>query len=117
MIRIVAEREIFALRQWLIRHLYRKVINKIPLPLVRIRNYPSPELIGRVAPTRTEGINLRGVFRFPVELKQKIDAAFGSVDACRKEFSATASAEFGSGGLSLGPNDRRTLGPHTLIGQ
>jgi hypothetical protein len=51
----------------LIRHLYRKVINKIPLPLVRIRNYPSPELIGRVAPTRTEGINLRGVFRFPVE--------------------------------------------------
>jgi TnpA family transposase len=26
-----------------------------------------PELIGRVAPTRTEGINLRGVFRFPVE--------------------------------------------------
>lgn len=27
----------------------------------------SPELIGRIAPTRTEGINLRGVFRFPVE--------------------------------------------------
>ena len=26
-----------------------------------------PELIGRVAPTRTEGINLCGVFRFPVE--------------------------------------------------
>jgi len=26
-----------------------------------------PELIGRVAPTRTEDINLRGVFRFPVE--------------------------------------------------
>jgi len=26
-----------------------------------------PELIGRVAPTRTEGINLRGMFRFPVE--------------------------------------------------
>jgi hypothetical protein len=26
-----------------------------------------PELIGRMAPTRTEGINLRGVFRFPVE--------------------------------------------------
>jgi TnpA family transposase len=26
-----------------------------------------PELIGRIAPTRTEGINLRGVFRFPVE--------------------------------------------------
>jgi Fe-Mn family superoxide dismutase len=33
----------------------------------------------------------------PASLKQKIDAAFGSVDACRKEFSATASAEFGSG--------------------
>ncbi len=26
-----------------------------------------PELIGHVAPTRTEGINLRGVFRFPIE--------------------------------------------------
>jgi hypothetical protein len=26
-----------------------------------------PELIGRTAPTRTEGINLRGIFRFPVE--------------------------------------------------
>jgi TnpA family transposase len=26
-----------------------------------------PELIGRIAPTRTEGINLRGVFSFPVE--------------------------------------------------
>jgi TnpA family transposase len=26
-----------------------------------------PELIGRLAPTRTEGINLRGVFSFPVE--------------------------------------------------
>lgn len=26
-----------------------------------------PELIGRIAPTRTEGINLRAVFRFPVE--------------------------------------------------
>jgi Fe-Mn family superoxide dismutase len=33
----------------------------------------------------------------PASLKQKIDAEFGSVDACRKEFSATASAEFGSG--------------------
>jgi hypothetical protein len=26
-----------------------------------------PELIGRIAPTRTKGINLRGVFRFPLE--------------------------------------------------
>jgi TnpA family transposase len=26
-----------------------------------------PELIGRIAPTRTEGINLRGVFSFPLE--------------------------------------------------
>jgi hypothetical protein len=25
------------------------------------------ELIGRIAPTRLAGINLRGVFRFPVE--------------------------------------------------
>jgi hypothetical protein len=26
-----------------------------------------PELIGRIAPIRTEGINLRGVFSFPIE--------------------------------------------------
>ena len=26
-----------------------------------------PELIGRISPTRLEGINLRGVFRFPIE--------------------------------------------------
>ena len=26
-----------------------------------------PELTGRIAPTRIEGINLRGVFRFPIE--------------------------------------------------
>jgi TnpA family transposase len=26
-----------------------------------------PELIGKIAPTRLEGINLRGVFRFPVD--------------------------------------------------
>jgi hypothetical protein len=25
------------------------------------------ELIGRIAPTRIEGINLRGIFRFPIE--------------------------------------------------
>ena len=29
-----------------------------------------PELIGRIAPTRTEGINLRGVFSFPIEQYQ-----------------------------------------------
>src|ERR1700738_3070425 len=38
----------------------------------------------------------------PGALKQQMDAAFGSVDACRKEFSATASAEFGSGWAWLG---------------
>ena len=27
----------------------------------------SSELIGRIAPTRLDGINLRGVFRFPIE--------------------------------------------------
>jgi len=26
-----------------------------------------PELIGRIAPTWTERINMRGVFRFPIE--------------------------------------------------
>jgi hypothetical protein len=27
-----------------------------------------PELIARCAPTRTEGLNMRGIFRFPIEL-------------------------------------------------
>ena len=31
------------------------------------RQIVPPELLGRIAPTRLEGINLRGVFRFPVE--------------------------------------------------
>ena len=33
----------------------------------------------------------------PSMLKQKIEAAFGSVDACKKELSAAAVAQFGSG--------------------
>jgi TnpA family transposase len=31
------------------------------------RRVVPPDFIGRIAPTRLEGINLRGVFRFPVE--------------------------------------------------
>lgn len=31
------------------------------------RQIVPPELLGRIAPTRLEGINLRGVFRFPLE--------------------------------------------------
>ncbi len=33
----------------------------------------------------------------PAALKQKIDASFGSVDACKKELAAAAMAQFGSG--------------------
>ena len=33
----------------------------------------------------------------PAELKQKIEASFGSVDACKKEFAAAAVSQFGSG--------------------
>jgi hypothetical protein len=44
---------------------------KMQLVLDRRNTRPStavpPKLIGRIAPTRTEGINLRGVFRFPIE--------------------------------------------------
>ena len=36
----------------------RQVNRRQPVP---------PESFGRIAPTRIEGINLRGVFRFPVE--------------------------------------------------
>ena len=31
------------------------------------RQYLAPELMGKIAPTRIEGINLRSVFRFPTE--------------------------------------------------
>ncbi|PKN94000.1 MAG: superoxide dismutase [Fe] [Chloroflexi bacterium HGW-Chloroflexi-6] len=33
----------------------------------------------------------------PAELKQKIEAAFGSVDACKKELASAAVSQFGSG--------------------
>jgi Fe-Mn family superoxide dismutase len=33
----------------------------------------------------------------PAELKAKIDNSFGSLDACKKEFAATAVSQFGSG--------------------
>ena len=33
----------------------------------------------------------------PAALKKKIEASFGTVDACRKELSAAAMAQFGSG--------------------
>ncbi len=33
----------------------------------------------------------------PAELKQKIEASFGSVDACRKELATAATTQFGSG--------------------
>lgn len=44
-----------------------------------------PELIGRIAPTRTEGINLRGVFWFPVEryADKLLPSAQSTVAACR----------------------------------
>lgn len=43
----------------------------------------SAELIGHVAPTRTEGINLRGVFRFPIEryAEQLLPSSRGSKTA------------------------------------
>lgn len=45
----------------------------------RRRGSVPPELIGRIAPTRTEAINLRGIFRFPVE--RYIDKILPSVAA------------------------------------
>ena len=37
----------------------------------------------------------------PAVLKQKIEASFGTVDACRKEFATAAMAQFGSGWVWL----------------
>jgi Fe-Mn family superoxide dismutase len=43
------------------------------------------------------GLRAKGGGEPPAALKQKIDAAFGSVDACKKELSAAAVGQFGSG--------------------
>jgi hypothetical protein len=37
-----------------------------------------PELIGKIAPTRLESINLRGVFRFPVDRYADPNPAFAA---------------------------------------
>ena len=52
----------------------------------RRREQVPPQLIGRVAPTRIEGINLRGVFRFP------IDRFAGQILPSLRAAKATASA-------------------------
>ena len=44
----------------------------------RVGSVP-PELMGRIAPPRTESINLRGIFRFPVE--RYVDKILPSVAA------------------------------------
>lgn len=42
-------------------------------------------------------LNPKGGGEPPAELKQKIDASFGSVDACKKELANAAVTQFGSG--------------------
>lgn len=42
-------------------------------------------------------LNPNGGGEPPAALKQKIEAAFGSVDACKKEFATAAVTQFGSG--------------------
>jgi Fe-Mn family superoxide dismutase len=46
-------------------------------------------------------LNPRGGGEPPAALKQKIEASFGSLDACKKELAATAMAQFGSGWVWL----------------
>jgi Fe-Mn family superoxide dismutase len=43
----------------------------------------------------------------PAALKKKIEAAFGSLDACKKELAATAMAQFGSGWVWLAQDGDR----------
>jgi hypothetical protein len=45
------------------------------------RQVVPPELIGRIAPTRLEGINLRGIFRFPIHRALQTGAWRQSVTA------------------------------------
>jgi Fe-Mn family superoxide dismutase len=48
-----------------------------------------------------KSMKLKGGGEPPAALKQKIAASFGSVDACRKELSTAAMAQFGSGWVWL----------------
>jgi Fe-Mn family superoxide dismutase len=48
-----------------------------------------------------KSMRLKGGGEPPTALKQKIEASFGSVDACKKELSTAAMAQFGSGWVWL----------------
>jgi len=63
-------------------------------------------LIGRIAPTRTEGINLRGIFRFPVE--RYADKILPSA-AAEKRWRGLMNSE-NRAGISLFRRDQNT--PH-----
>src|ERR1700738_3195044 len=67
--------------------------------LVRPTNPEFSTMLRKSGITRFIGNSLRakGGGEPPAALKQKIEAAFGSVDACKKELSAAAVAQFGSG--------------------
>jgi hypothetical protein len=69
-----------------------------------------PELIGRIAPTRTEGINLRGIFRFPVErYVDKILPSVATKTASRKRVRSQNRAA-----ISLVNQDQNPLQNQTL---
>jgi superoxide dismutase, Fe-Mn family len=42
-------------------------------------------------------LNPKGAGEPPAELKQKVEASFGSLDACKKELATAATTQFGSG--------------------
>ena len=44
-----------------------------------------------------QGMKSKGGGEPPIPLKQRIDASFGSVDACKKELASAAVSQFGSG--------------------
>ena len=62
-----------------------------------------PELIGRIAPTHIEGINLRGVFRFPVE-----EYAEQLLPSSLSEKTAPMGAVIGTQTAEKPPVERRT---------
>ncbi|MDA8348466.1 MAG: hypothetical protein M0038_06645 [Pseudomonadota bacterium] len=55
---------------------------------VRRASAVPPELIGRIALTHTEGINLRGVFSFPIE--QYAEQLLPSFSAAKSEPAAAS---------------------------
>jgi Fe-Mn family superoxide dismutase len=68
-----------------------------PLEKIIASSYGKPERTGIYNNAAQESLKPGGGGEPSAALKQKIEAAFGSVDACKKELASAATTQFGSG--------------------